>query len=346
MSRSSAGRVDVTSALFLGLPGGGTTGVPAAFREHPDAARLAGAVAAGQSAGAALVARSTLHALGDVLGELPGAGDVVALDESVYPISRWAALRACEKGAEVRSYPHHRPRPARTGRRLFLVTDGWCPGCGRPAPLAGLRRTAAATGGAVIVDDTLAFGVLGRRRSPDDPFGDGTGTVRWAGLAHDGIVWVASLAKAYGSPLAVVTGDRATVARLADAGSRWHCSPPPPSDLVAALAALSDPRGAAGRQRLRRNVLRVRHDLLAGGLRPVGRAFPVVGVPPRRGTDPVRWRDLLAARGVDAVVQRPRCTTGPLLTLHVRADHTPAQLDRVVREVLATSQDVRARRSA
>lgn len=81
---------------------------------------------------------SSLHALMDVLGELPQPGDLVAIDEFAYPITEWAALRAAARGVEVRRYRHHRPGrlvpPA--GGRLVLVADGWCPGCNRPAPLA------------------------------------------------------------------------------------------------------------------------------------------------------------------------------------------------------------------
>ena len=49
----------------------------------------------------------------------------------------------------VRSYPHHRPEPivAEPGHgRLFVLTDGWCPGCNRPAPLPELRAAAPAHG--------------------------------------------------------------------------------------------------------------------------------------------------------------------------------------------------------
>lgn len=228
--------VDLTSSLFLGYRHDSpslatwsrlTTGVPAALREDSLAGSVAQTVAEMQGAQAGVVSRSTLHALNDVLSGLPNRGDLVAVDEFAYPIAHWAAHRAVEKGAVMHRFSHHRPGqfPATAGR-LFLVTDGWCPGCNRPAPLGQLQRLALRSGGMVVIDDTLAAGVLGRRSVaggsvtravPDGGlgggFGGGEGTVRWSGLDHRGIVWVASLAKAFGSPLTVITGDLAEIRR-------------------------------------------------------------------------------------------------------------------------------------
>ncbi len=310
---------DFTSSLFLGyrhdsLPAWPslTTGVPAALRSAAGADRVAAEVASAVGAECGLVARSTLHALTDVLGTLPGPGDVVAIDAAAYPVSV-AALAVA--GASVLRYPHHRPPTVHTGRRVFVVTDGWCPGCNRPAPLAALRR--AARGGAVVVDDTLAFGVLP------------AGTTGLLGVGHEGIVWVASLAKAYGAPLAVVTGDRATIACLAREGdNRWHSSPPSAADLAAAATALGDRQGARVRRRaLAANVRRVRAAVVAVGLAVVGQPFPVVAAAFPSVREARRWCARLRARGVRTVVQEPRCRPGALLTLLVRADHSAAELD-------------------
>ena len=165
--------VDLTSSLFLGrthpsrsLPGWSalTTGRPAVLGEPPAADELARYVAATQGAAAGIVARSTLHALVDLMQVLLHPGDVLVLDERVYPLTRWAAGLAADRGVHMISYPHHRPGPVAAGRgRVWWATDGWCPGCNRPAPLRRLAALASATGGGVVVDDTLAFGVLGRR---------------------------------------------------------------------------------------------------------------------------------------------------------------------------------------
>ena len=202
--------VDLTSSLFLGrthpsrsLPGWPalTTGRPAVLGAAHAVDELARHVAATQGAAAGVGARSTLHALVDVVEVLLHPGDVLALDDRVYPLTRWAARLAASRGVHVISYPHHRPGPvvAPGHGRVWWATDGWCPGCNRPAPLYRLTALASATGGLVIVDDTMAFGVLGRRgRAFVRPgFGDGTGTPGWCEVSHDRMVWLASLAKAH-----------------------------------------------------------------------------------------------------------------------------------------------------
>ncbi|GAA0459996.1 hypothetical protein Ade02nite_14160 [Paractinoplanes deccanensis] len=326
---------DFTSSLFLGLRHGSaglpewaalTTGVPAALAEREPARRVAAAVAASQRAQAGVAARSALHALMDVLGTLPRRGDVVAIDAAAYPITEWAALRAAARGAVVRRYPHHRPellRPPR-GRRLVVVADGWCAGCGRPAPLPRLRSLAHAGDGVLVVDDSLAFGVLGRRDGPG--FGDGTGTPRWWGLGHEGVVWVASLAKAYGAPMAVTTGPRDLVARLAaGGGNRTHSSPPTAADVAAATRALDDPdRNAARRARLLRHT-RVIGDVL--GLR--GPPFPMVSIRSAGPDEARRWWRALRRQGIATVPQRSRCRDDIRLTALLRADHSERDVARL-----------------
>jgi 8-amino-7-oxononanoate synthase len=299
---------DFTSSLFLGWWLAHTTGVPAVLGEPVAAQRVAAAVAAACGAPAGLVARSTLHALTDVFGVLPERGDVVAVDAAGYPIARLAALAAAAKGATVCTYPHRRPDrlAAPAGGRLFVVADGWCPGCNRP----GVPPPAGATW---IVDDTLAFGVVDR-----DP-------------CVPGEVRVASLAKAYGAPLAVIAGSRWVVGRLRrEGGNRMHSSPPTAADLVAASAALSDVDGnRLRRQRLWANVSTVRAGLRRLGFRLVGRPFPLVCMEMGDPATAYRWWRRLSARGVRSVVQRPACRPGVVLSLLVRADHTAGDLDRL-----------------
>ncbi|MFK4088243.1 hypothetical protein ACI2LF_29290 [Kribbella sp. NPDC020789] len=340
MTGHGAPDVDFTSSLFLGLhhPSDSlppweslTTGVPAVLGTTAAAHRVAATVAAARGAQAGVVGRSAMHALMDVMGMLPQRRDVVAIDASAYPLAWWAALRAAANGAVVRRYPHHSPDriAAEPGRRLFVLTDGWCPGCNRPAPLPELHRLAAATGGALIVDDSLAYGVLGRRR-PGDPFGDGSGTPAWHGLDPAGIIWVASLAKAYGAPLALTTGDQLPIRRLAmEGGHRVHSSPPSAADLAAATMALHDPAGnRARRSRLRANVLWLRNRLSELELPVNGLPFPVVSIRVPAATASSWWSHLRSAR-LHAVLQPSRCRPGVMLTVLVRADHSDADLDRL-----------------
>jgi 8-amino-7-oxononanoate synthase len=345
------GPVDLTSGLFLGLPHRGpagrpaplplTTGVPAGLAEAPTARRVAAAVASWQGAEAGLVTRSALHALVDVLTSLPGHGDLVAVDRAAYPLSRWAAQLAVTTGAQVIGYDHFRPALlARlpVGRRVFAVTDGWCPGCGRAAPIAALREIVAPSGGAVVVDDTLALGVLGRRsaavRGPAARvWGDGSGVPARAGVPPAGVVQVSSLAKALGAPLAVIAADAGVVARLVSSGgTRDHCSPPSSADLTAAsdaLGAVADGRAAAARERLWRNVSAARSALVDAGVPPTGAPFPVVTVPLPSVAAARAWVAGLTSHGVRAVHTLRRCAPGHDVSLLMRADLTDDDLARV-----------------
>ena len=329
--------VDLTSSLFLGrthpsrsLPGWSalTTGRPAVLGEHPAAGELARYVAATQGAAAGIVARSTLHALVDLMQVLLHPGDVLVLDERVYPLTRWAAGLAADRGVVMISYPHHRPGPVAAGRgRVWWATDGWCPGCNRPAPLRRLAALASATGGGVVVDDTLAFGVLGRRGEAG--FGDGTGTPRWCGVPHDGLVWLASLAKAHGAPLTVVTGPADLVRALRrHGGSRAHASSPTSADLAAAQRSVRDEAGNAARRAvLVSHVHRLRRRLRAAGVTPVGLPFPLVAVAVPDGTAGPAHR-AAAAAGVRTLPLVPRCGGPAALGVLLRADLGAAEVDR------------------
>ncbi|MGC0236632.1 hypothetical protein ACJJV6_03470 [Arthrobacter nitrophenolicus] len=354
---AASGRPDFTSALFLGQhhPSAGlrpwnefTTGVPAVLRELPAAKELASTVARRQQAEAGLVARSALHGMMDVLQALPRPGDLLLVDGGAYPLTQWACNAAAARGVRVVTFPHFRP-PAvvpstrsSPSTRTWLVTDGWCQGCGRPAPLGLMRAAVEGTGGQVVVDDSLAFGVLGQRDS-DGGFGDGTGTARWQGLTHDGVVWLGSLAKAYGTPVTVITGDRGAISRVARrGGNRLHSSPPSAADLGAGLSALRNARIPGLRDRLWRLTRWLRQALRNLGLIPHGLPFPVVGVhvdPPLLARE---WRAGLAARGLQVLVQLPRCRPGALLSAVVRADHSQADLDRLVRGLALVARDRRA----
>lgn len=340
----TASRLDFTSALFLGLrhPAASlpswsalTTGVPAALAEHSAAQEIAERVAGEQSAEAGLVERSTLHALADVFAGLAKPGDTVAVDQFAYPTMTLAAGLAGISGATVRQYGHHRWQsiPA-ASRRLILATDGWCAGCGRPAPLGELAGLARRTGGFLVVDDSLAAGVLGCR-TRGECFGDGTGTLRWLGQAHDGVVWVASFAKAYGTPVTVVTGPAELLRVLDKQGSRVHSSPSSTPELLAMRRALSmRPELRLRRHRLDAVVQWLRARLRAGGYALNGLPFPVVGLPMPTAAA-LRYWSALRANGVDVIVQEPRCRSGSLLSFVLRSDHSVSDLARVVALMLS-----------
>jgi 8-amino-7-oxononanoate synthase len=334
---------DFTSALFLGrrhaavtLPPWPslTSGRPAAMDEAPGAAEAAARVAAAVRSAAGVLHRSTLHALWDLVDLLARPGGSVAIDEAAYPLSRWAAAGAAARAVRVTPYAHHDPGSlaGTAGARPLVLTDGWCSGCGQPAPLAELGRVAAAHGGRLIVDDTLAVGLFGRRRgAPGDPYGlGGGGTFAWLGQEPGAAVVVASLAKSYGSPVTVTCGPGELVARLRSYGSRWHSSPATAAEVAAALAACTDETGNRARRRhLAGLVHRLRDGLLGLGLRVDPGPSPLVTVDGPAG-QPLALHRALAAAGVAALLRRPRCRGGPVLTLAVSAAHRPRDIDEAV----------------
>ena len=143
--------LDFTSALYLGLQNPSrslrpwrqlTTGAPAALIEPAEARAISQALAELQGCEAATLATSTLHLAWDLFSLLAEKSITIFMDAGAYPISRWSAQRAVMRGAAVRIFPHHDAAAlaralaaAPCGRMPVIVTDGFCPNCGRVAPL-------------------------------------------------------------------------------------------------------------------------------------------------------------------------------------------------------------------
>ena len=338
---------DFTSALVLGLrhPSGTlswkslSTGAPAALRPSPTARRVARAFAALVGCEHAVAVASTLHAFSDLFGCTWRPPAAILHDEAVYPIARWGMERAERRGARPaafrhldaeslqraleRTQPHHAPP--------WVVTDGVCAGCGRAAPLDAYAMLAHRFGGVVIVDDAQAIGLYGRDAGASAPYGrGGGGSLARLDIERDpAMVVVASLAKAFGAPLALVAGARAFVDDFtADSETLVHCSPPPEPVLVAARRSLClEGRAAeARRSRLADRVRGLRAALHARGFAARGGLFPMQRVPmPDAATARALYAGLVC-RGVRAVLRRARCSGELSLTFVVTAAHDDAQI--------------------
>src|SRR4030095_732297 len=149
-------------------------------------------------------------------------------------------------GTPVREIPHHDAPTLRrllqdSRRRPVMVTDGFCPRCGRAPPIAAYLEAVERAGGRLVVDDTQALGVLGRDPRSRAPYGHGGGgSLPWSKVASPDVIVVASLAKRFGVPLAVLAGSEAAVSRFeATSETRVHCSPPSVAALHAAAHALA-----------------------------------------------------------------------------------------------------------
>ena len=173
----------------------------------------------------------------------------------------------------------------------------------------------------------------------------GGGSARAFGLANqDNVVLVASLAKAFGAPLAMVAGSRRFIDELTSRSETLvHCSPPPAPTLAATrrALALNAEQGDDLRARLVSAVRLLRQELGARGLDVRGGLHPVqrVPVPDRRVA--LALRQGLSRRGVEAVVRHARCNDEISLTFIVTARHDERQLRSAAAALSAAASDCR-----
>jgi 8-amino-7-oxononanoate synthase len=241
------------------------------------------------------------------------------VDAGCYPTLRWAASQRCAP-IEVE---HHSPAALTqalaslgAGRRPLLAVDGFCPGCGRAAPLSEYARLLARRSGRLLADDTQALGLLGVGGAGSLP------THRTPDAAP--VLCIASLAKAFGAPLAVLSGPRALIETFrAESATRMHCSPPSRPAIAAATRAVALNRQLGGRLRaaLRRAVTAFRRACAARGVPLLPGGFPVQTVV-HPGQRAARLVAALAARGVQAFAGRGFHDLAPRLRLVITAAHT------------------------
>lgn len=338
--------LDFTSALYLGFGHPSTalrpwarltTGAPAALAQPDGSAGVQRALAALLGLERATLAPSTLHAFWDLFGILARPADVIYLARDAYPIARWGVERVAARGIRTRGLGDPaalRRLVRRDPGRPLVVLDGLDLDGGRPAPIGAYLDAVRERAGRIVIDDTQALGILGSAPGPNVPYGTGGGgSARLHSLAGRDVVVVASFAKAFGVPLAVVAGADAVVERYESEGeTRLHCSAPSTAVLRAAERALvlNERHGDSLRLRLAALVRRFRRGLGRLGLAAAGGTFPFQTVA-------VDVHAQLLARGVRAI---PR-ENG--VTFLFTALHRPADVDRAV-EALGEAMRDRARR--
>ena len=307
----------------------------------------------GREAGALLP--STLHLFWDLFALLATRNVVILRDAGAYPIVRWGTERAQAMGTQVRSFPHHDAASlermaadaARQGLSPIVVADGYCPGCGRPAPVARYADIAERSGGRLVLDDTQALGVLGEKPDAAQPYGrGGGGSLRWHQSFGSHIVTGSSLAKGFGVPVAVLAGDRTLVERFKrESETRLHCSPPSVAVIRAARRALAANRshGEALRLRLLHLVSRLRARLIDAGLTSASQLpFPVQTFESASPHAATLHEQLLRAGVVGLLTMGCRTLTAGL-TLLVTARHSVAEIERAARAIAYAARAAVAR---
>jgi 8-amino-7-oxononanoate synthase len=353
--------LDFTSALYLGfehaswsLPGWDrlTLGKPAALEEVPGAAQVQRELAALTGCERVLLGSSTLHLFCDLFAMLARRNVTIWIDDATYPIARWGADRGVASGVPVRRFAHHDAAALRralgegTADRPVIVTDGYSPLRGTHAPLREYARCAAARKGLLIVDDTQALGIFGRRTETMVTYGTGGGgSLQYFDLPHSdlhqsdlcdsGIVVVSSLAKAFGAPVAMLGGSRAFVRKFYESSATLvHCSPPSAVAIAAAQRALQLNRefGDALRRRLAERVVRFRRGL--AGLLSAESLFPVQSLKLPGNLDARQLYRALLGRGVRSVLHRDSRDGSAGISFVLTARHDLREIDWVVRHLV------------
>lgn len=343
--------LDFTAVLYLGLRHTSysirpwtqfTTGVPAALTRYPGEGKVANILAALQGCESTLLAPSTLHLSWDLFGILAKSAAVIYMDAGIYPIVRWGVERAAAFGVPVRTFPHYDvnalSRMLRQDglcrRRPLIVSDGMCPGCGKPAPVPEFLRCVREFGGRLILDDTQALGILGHSQGPDAPYGRGGGGIlRWSNASGRDILIISSLAKGFGVPVAALSGSRNMV-KLFETKSktRMHCSPPSIAVVHAAEHALETNRtkGDTIRFRLAHLILYFRKRLNEIGMSAAGGLFPMQTLSPIADTDAITLHERLLKYGIRTVLHHSRHGHGARISFLITAQHRPSDIDKAV----------------
>jgi 8-amino-7-oxononanoate synthase len=341
---------DFTSSLYLGMqhPASSlppwtrlTQGAPAALHEAAGVAAVTAQLAQLQGCEQATLAKSTLHLFWDLFGVLAGERIAVFLDAGAYPTARWGVERAVGKGVPLQLFAHKDSaalarllRRVESGRRVVIVTDGICSCCGCAAPLRVYLDLVRRVGGLLVLDDTQALGLLGRRPGPRAPYGHGGGgSLRWAGLQGPDVLVVSSLAKAFGAPLAVLAGSRDAVTQyVAQSETRLHCSPPAATDVLAAQSALAQNArtGDVLRQQLAQRVRYLRQRLAEVGLTTSGGLFPVQTILLPSRHNPKILNEQLRQQDVQVILRRVQEPGAVGLSMILTARHSLAEIDHAV----------------
>ncbi|MBY5406351.1 hypothetical protein [Rhizobium leguminosarum] len=338
---------DFTSALYLGLRHGHaslrpwrqlTTGRPVALGPSRETDELECALACFWGCEAVAVGPSTFHLFWDLFDMFADDDIAVHIDNGAYAIARWAVERVAGRGVPVRTFRSHDVGALRAAfascpaKHLpLVVVDGLNPLNGRPAPLPDYLSLVRQGRGWLILDDTQALGILGKDPSPARPLGlGGAGVPAWFGLTCSRLIRVASLAKGFGVPLALIGGSRPVIERFkAVSETRVHCSPPSQADLAAAHRALAVNlrHGEALRERLFHLVCFFRQRLHTFGLAAEGGCFPIQTLILPAQVPTVGLHAALEWLGVSTVLHRAHRGGDALISFLLNANHTRADIE-------------------
>jgi len=286
---------------------------------------------------ASTFARSTLHALFDIAGAIVSSSAHLFLEDAAYPILKWFAGSVSAHGALISSFNHHDYSSFESalqqtlcdGKQPIILCDSICSGCWQIAPLRRYIDVLQDSEGILIVDDTHAFGILGHEPDNTCPYGYGGGGVgQWIGLTTPRLVTVASLAKAFGVPIAAISGSSGIIQKIeSSGGARLHCSPPSIVDFDMAEAAFQQNQqiGDVRRAALYSRVVEFREGIGQIGITSLGGFLPAQYL--RFGASTRYIHAKLLSDGYHTLLVGTETSSGEAIVVLIRSDHSSEDLD-------------------
>jgi 8-amino-7-oxononanoate synthase len=230
-------------------------------------------------------------------------------------------------------------RDSASGLRPVILADGFCPDCGRAAPLQQYLQSIVRDRGYVVLDDTQALGIWGQAPDELNPYGTGGGgSLRLHNIRSPAVIVGSSLAKGFGVPLAMLGGSAKLIRQFARRSeTRIHASPPSIAVLHAAEHALIV-NAVCGNSIRRYLAELVTHfcelasqTSFSGSHSP----FPVQMLDSDPYVDPVRLHRRLSAAGMRALVVRERTTSRAKLLFVFNALHSIDDVDQAANALAA-----------
>jgi 7-keto-8-aminopelargonate synthetase-like enzyme len=254
-----------------------------------------------------------------------------ALAASGWTVAEYAHADARSAARSLSEFESRRARARSSAERIrpAIFTDGVFPSLGSIAPLSDLLELLPPEGGALVVDDCHATGVLGER---------GRGTCEQLGIDDPRLVISTTLSKALGCYGGCIAGTRARIDAARSRSRAFVCASPIPPALAlagsAALRELDSDRELL--ERLRRNTAHLRRHFSQLGL-PVPRLdVPVFAFTLESAERMERLHVELLEHGVLApFIRYPDGMDDArgYFRITLCAEHTPADIDRLAVEL-------------
>ena len=339
--------IDFTSSLYLGMqhssaelaPGFQlSSGKPAALFEPGESKALASQIARMQGLESGYAAPSTLHLFSDLYNFLSKKAVTVYIDKNIYPVSKYGIEKLYLNKIPTYLFRHldatHLQELLATRkvqqRVPVIITDGWCPECGRAAPLNIYSEILKPYAGRIIVDDTQALGIFGTRTGKELYGKGGGGTLQWLNVKDPGVVSIMSLAKAFGVPIAAICAGNKFIESFRDSSQTIaYSSPPSLVHLRAGLHSLkvNKETGDNIRRKLFNNISLLRSHFRNTSLKLNGGIFPVQSLSFRNPDKATAIFDNLYKQGIQAVLTTNHDHTNRSVTFVIRSDHSPGDIE-------------------